>query len=115
MEDDALIAQAQAWLAEDPDPDTREELARLIDDGNHAELAARFAGHPPVRHRRPPRRTRRRPLRMNRSVVIRAAAGLAAYLKKQGTPTGTTRPASSSSATTPATSRGPSPRTPPPS
>ncbi len=44
MEDDALIAQAQAWLAEDPDPDTREELARLIDAHDLPELTARFSG-----------------------------------------------------------------------
>ncbi|KOV27318.1 hypothetical protein ADK58_13275, partial [Streptomyces sp. XY152] len=44
MQDHALIAQAQAWLAEDPAPDTREKLARLIDTGAHAEIAARFSG-----------------------------------------------------------------------
>ncbi|MFJ9857841.1 phospho-sugar mutase [Streptomyces albogriseolus] len=88
MEDDALIAQAQAWLAEDPDPDTREELARLIDDGNHAELAARFAGTLQFGTAGLRGELGAGPLRMNRSVVIRAAAGLAAYLKKQGTPHG---------------------------
>ncbi|MFE7905450.1 phospho-sugar mutase [Streptomyces albogriseolus] len=88
MEDDALIAQAQAWLAEDPDPDTREELARLIDDGNHAELAARFAGTLQFGTAGLRGELGGGPLRMNRSVVIRAAAGLAAYLKKQGTPHG---------------------------
>ncbi|GHG13052.1 phosphomannomutase [Streptomyces albogriseolus] len=88
MEDDALIAQAQAWLAEDPDPDTREELVRLIDDGNHAELAARFAGTLQFGTAGLRGELGAGPLRMNRSVVIRAAAGLAAYLKKQGTPHG---------------------------
>ncbi|MGM7446864.1 phospho-sugar mutase, partial [Streptomyces tunisiensis] len=88
MEDDALIAQAQAWLAEDPDPDTREELARLIEDGNHAELTARFAGTLQFGTAGLRGELGAGPLRMNRSVVIRAAAGLAAYLKKQGTPHG---------------------------
>ncbi len=88
MEDDALIAQAQAWLAEDPDPDTRDELARLIDSGDHAELAARFAGTLQFGTAGLRGELGAGPLRMNRSVVIRAAAGLAAYLKKQGTPHG---------------------------
>ncbi|MFE0426496.1 hypothetical protein ACFW15_29725, partial [Streptomyces sp. NPDC058953] len=44
-----LIERAERWLAEDPDPDTRDELAKLIDGASAggepaAELAARFAG-----------------------------------------------------------------------
>jgi phosphomannomutase len=81
---DELIAQAQAWLTEDPDPDTRTELARLIDAGDHAELAARFAGTLQFGTAGLRGELGAGPLRMNRTVVIRAAAGLAAYLKKQG-------------------------------
>ncbi|MFI2505603.1 phospho-sugar mutase [Streptomyces sp. NPDC018972] len=84
MQDDALIAQAQAWLAEDPDPDTREELARLIDAGDHAEIAARFGGTLQFGTAGLRGELGAGPMRMNRSVVIRAAAGLAAYLKKHG-------------------------------
>lgn len=84
MQDDALIAQAQAWLAEDTDPDTREELARLIDAGDHAELTARFSGTLQFGTAGLRGELGAGPMRMNRSVVIRAAAGLAAYLKKQG-------------------------------
>ncbi len=87
MQHDALIAQAQAWLAEDPDPDTREELARLIDAGDHAELAARFAGTLQFGTAGLRGELGAGPMRMNRSVVIRAAAGLAAYLRKHS-PTG---------------------------
>ncbi|WP_442738286.1 phospho-sugar mutase [Streptomyces pseudogriseolus] len=89
MEHDALTAQAQAWLAEDPDPDTRDELARLIASGDHAELIARFAGTLQFGTAGLRGELGAGPLRMNRSVVIRAAAGLAAYLTKQGTPHGT--------------------------
>ncbi|MFI2423787.1 phospho-sugar mutase [Streptomyces sp. NPDC018955] len=84
VQDDALIAQAQAWLAEDPDPDTREELARLIDTGDHTEIAARFSGTLQFGTAGLRGELGAGPMRMNRSVVIRAAAGLAAYLKKHG-------------------------------
>ncbi|GAA3031763.1 phospho-sugar mutase [Streptomyces glomeratus] len=81
---DELIARAQAWLAEDPDAETREELAKLIDAGDHAELAARFAGTLQFGTAGLRGELGAGPMRMNRSVVIRAAAGLAAYLKSQG-------------------------------
>lgn len=81
---DELIARAQAWLAEDPDAETREELAKLIDAGDHAELAARFGGTLQFGTAGLRGELGAGPLRMNRSVVIRAAAGLAAYLKAKG-------------------------------
>lgn len=78
-----LIRQARAWLAEDPDPETREELSALIEAEDTAALADRFGGMlqfgtAGLRGELGPG-----PLRMNRAVVIRAAAGLAAYLRKQ--------------------------------
>ncbi|MFD8230390.1 phospho-sugar mutase [Streptomyces sp. NPDC059696] len=81
---DELIAQAQAWLTEDPDPDTRAELARLIEAKDETELAARFSGTLQFGTAGLRGELGAGPMRMNRSVVIRAAAGLAAYLKKQG-------------------------------
>ncbi|GAA2398617.1 phospho-sugar mutase [Streptomyces coeruleofuscus] len=81
---DELIAQAQAWLTEDPDPETRTELARLIDAKDHTELAARFSGTLQFGTAGLRGELGAGPMRMNSSVVIRAAAGLAAYLKKQG-------------------------------
>ncbi|MFJ7901250.1 phospho-sugar mutase [Streptomyces sp. NPDC096198] len=81
---DELIARAQAWLAEDPDAETREELAKLIDAGDHAELAARFGGTLQFGTAGLRGELGAGPMRMNRSVVIRAAAGLAAYLKARG-------------------------------
>ncbi|MBZ6289475.1 phospho-sugar mutase [Streptomyces olivaceus] len=81
---DDLLARAKAWLAEDPDPDTRAELAALIDAEDHAALTARFAGTLQFGTAGLRGELGAGPMRMNRSVVVRAAAGLAAYLKKQG-------------------------------
>ncbi|AVH56860.1 MULTISPECIES: phospho-sugar mutase [Streptomyces] len=81
---DELIARAKAWLAEDPDADTREELAQLIDAEDVHELAARFSGTLQFGTAGLRGELGAGPMRMNRSVVIRAAAGLAAYLKAKG-------------------------------
>ena len=81
---DELIARAKAWLAEDPDAETREELAKLIDAEDTAELAARFSGTLQFGTAGLRGELGAGPMRMNRSVVIRAAAGLAAYLKAKG-------------------------------
>ncbi|MEU5251432.1 phospho-sugar mutase [Streptomyces longwoodensis] len=87
MHDD-LMARARAWLAEDPDPETRDELAALLASGDTAGLAARFAGTLQFGTAGLRGELGAGPMRMNRSVVIRAAAGLAAYLKANGTPHG---------------------------
>ncbi|GHE13020.1 phospho-sugar mutase [Streptomyces alanosinicus] len=79
-----LIARADAWLAEDPDPETRDELAKLIEAGDTAELSDRFSGTLQFGTAGLRGELGAGPMRMNRSVVIRAAAGLAAYLKKNG-------------------------------
>ncbi|MEU2424564.1 phospho-sugar mutase [Streptomyces sp. NPDC007851] len=88
MQDD-LTARARTWLAEDPDPDTRDELAKLIDAGATEELEARFSGTLQFGTAGLRGELGAGPMRMNRAVVIRAAAGLAAYLTKQGQGTGT--------------------------
>ncbi|MFI9013438.1 phospho-sugar mutase [Streptomyces griseus] len=79
-----LIAQARTWLAEDPDPETRAELGAIVEAGDTQELAARFAGTLQFGTAGLRGELGAGPMRMNRSVVIRAAAGLAAYLKAQG-------------------------------
>ncbi|MEU4655224.1 phospho-sugar mutase [Streptomyces sp. NPDC023723] len=79
-----VIAAARAWLAEDPDPETRAELAGIIDKEDVAELTARFAGTLQFGTAGLRGELGAGPMRMNRAVVIRAAAGLAAYLRKQG-------------------------------
>ncbi|MFF3212195.1 phospho-sugar mutase [Streptomyces sp. NPDC002886] len=81
---DDLIARAQAWLAEDPDPETADELAKLIEAGDTTELADRFSGMLQFGTAGLRGELGAGPMRMNRNVVIRAAAGLAAYLKAQG-------------------------------
>ncbi|WP_030387596.1 phospho-sugar mutase [Streptomyces sp. NRRL S-241] len=81
---DDLITRAQAWLAEDPDPETAAELAALIESADTAELADRFSGTLQFGTAGLRGEIGAGPMRMNRGVVIRAAAGLAAYLKAQG-------------------------------
>ncbi|WP_407550222.1 phospho-sugar mutase [Streptomyces sp. Pv4-95] len=79
-----LTNRARAWLAEDPDPETREELSGLIAAKDLEELAARFAGTLQFGTAGLRGELGAGPMRMNRAVVIRAAAGLAAYLKGKG-------------------------------
>ncbi|MFJ6778223.1 phospho-sugar mutase [Streptomyces yangpuensis] len=84
QEQDDLITRARAWLAEDPDPETAAELSALIEAGDTAELADRFSGTLQFGTAGLRGEIGAGPMRMNRGVVIRAAAGLAAYLKAQG-------------------------------
>ena len=75
-----LIRTATAWLAEDPDPETRAELSSLLDDGDLAAIADRFAGRLEFGTAGLRGPLGAGPNRMNRAVVRRAAAGLASYL-----------------------------------
>jgi phosphomannomutase len=71
---------ARAWLAEDPDPDTRAELQGLLDAGDTEGLSDRFGASLEFGTAGLRGAMGSGPNRMNRVVVIRAAAGLAAYL-----------------------------------
>ena len=79
-----LIERARAWAAEDPDPTTRAELESLLEQGETAELADRFDGTLEFGTAGLRGELGAGSNRMNRVVVTRAAAGLAAYLKDQG-------------------------------
>jgi phosphomannomutase len=88
---DALIAQARAWIADDPDETTRAELEGVLaaveagDATALADLADRFDGTLEFGTAGLRGAVGAGPNRMNRAVVSRAAAGLAAYLLDSGT------------------------------
>ena len=83
---DVLRNAAQAWIHDDPDPVTTRELKELLEEDAagasdaREELEDRFQG--PLEFGTAGLRGRigAGPFRMNRAVVIRAAAGLAHYL-----------------------------------
>jgi phosphomannomutase len=86
MAEDAR-ALAQQWLAADPDPDTRAELAALM-AGDSAELAERFSGRLTFGTAGLRGRLGAGPLAMNRVLVRMAASALADVLIDRGEVTG---------------------------
>ncbi|MEO5711538.1 MAG: phospho-sugar mutase [Nocardioidaceae bacterium] len=84
-----LTDRAAAWAAEDPDDRTRAELEALVaaaetDANAAADLADRFDGRLEFGTAGLRGALGAGSNRMNRSVVIRAAAGLATYLRGEG-------------------------------
>ncbi|GLY89273.1 phospho-sugar mutase [Actinoallomurus iriomotensis] len=71
-------ARAEAWLGQDPDPETRAELRALLDDP--AALADRFGAKLEFGTAGLRGELGAGPNRMNRVTVMRAAAGLASVL-----------------------------------
>ena len=76
----ALRGEVEAWIADDPDPETRAELRGLLDAGDWVALEERFAG--PLTFGTAGLRGELGggPSRMNLATVARAAAGLARQL-----------------------------------
>ena len=80
----ALVAEVMAWIADDPDPVTASQLQTLLDNEDEATLRTYFSGFlqfgtAGLRGPNGPG-----PSSMNRAVVGRAAAGIAAYMKARG-------------------------------
>ncbi|MEV0268914.1 phospho-sugar mutase [Hamadaea sp. NPDC050747] len=82
---ESLLASVRAWIDDDPDPADRDELSALLDAGNTAELADRFAG--PLTFGTAGLRgpLRAGPNGMNLAVVRQAAAGLVSWLRANDT------------------------------
>ena len=75
-----LAARARAWRDADPDPETRAELDQLLRSGDPAALAQRFEGSLAFGTAGIRAGMGAGPMRMNRLVVGRVAAGLARYI-----------------------------------
>jgi phosphomannomutase len=78
--DSGLAAQAAAWREADPDPETREEFGRLLKESDTAALAERFEGSLAFGTAGIRAALGAGPMRMNRLVTGRVAAGLARYI-----------------------------------
>jgi len=76
----SLLEQAKAWLAQDPDPVTRAQLAALIDSGNEDELQKAFVPRITFGTAGLRGELGAGAARMNRVLVAQAARGLADYL-----------------------------------
>src|SRR5580693_2358146 len=79
-ESSSLAARASAWRDVDPDPQTRAELDQLLASGDTAALAERFDGSLAFGTAGIRAEIGAGPMRMNRLVVGRVAAGLARYI-----------------------------------
>ena len=82
--DHALVAEVKAWIEDDPDPVTASHLQKLLDTGDESTLRTFFSGFlqfgtAGLRGPNGPG-----PSCMNRAVVGRTAAGIAAYMRARG-------------------------------
>lgn len=84
MLDQKFIDEVHAWIADDPDPKTAEQLESYLASGNEEALAQCFSGFltfgtAGLRGALGPG-----PSHINRAVVGRTAAGLAIFMKRRG-------------------------------
>lgn len=77
------LQRAQAWLRQDPDPETRAALQALFDAGDTAQIEQEFSGDIAFGTAGLRGELGLGPRRMNRVVVVRAAAGLGQWLLAQ--------------------------------
>ena len=79
-----LRAEVEEWIALDPDPKTAAQLHSWLDSENAEELNSAFSGFLQFGTAGLRGPIGPGPSRMNRAVVARAAAGIAAYMKERG-------------------------------
>ena len=79
----SLIQQVQSWIADDPDPVTAATLQSWLDSNNETEIRLSFNGFLQFGTAGLRGPIRPGPSGMNRAVVGRAAAGIAAYMKQR--------------------------------
>jgi phosphomannomutase len=83
MDLEQAIAQARAWIACDPDPDTRRELQGYVDARDEAALLELMSGSLGFGTAGLRAIVGPGPMRMNRAVIRRTTAGVARHLKAQ--------------------------------
>jgi len=81
--DQSLVAEVQAWIADDPDPITASQLQQWLDTNNEGELRTSFNGFLQFGTAGLRGPNRPGPSGMNRAVVGRTAAGIVAYMKER--------------------------------
>ena len=81
--DQSLVAEVQAWIADDPDPITASQLQQWLDTDNEVELRTSFNGFLQFGTAGLRGPNRPGPSGMNRAVVGRTAAGIVAYMKER--------------------------------
>lgn len=82
--DAALRTEVEEWIADDPDPKTASELQRLLDSDDETTLRKYFNGFLQFGTAGLRGPVAPGPSCMNRAVVGRTAAGIAAYMKSHG-------------------------------
>jgi len=82
--DASLKAEVEAWIADDPDPRTAAQLQRALDAGDEVTLKKYFNGFLQFGTAGLRGPVGPGPSCMNRAVVGRASAGIAAYMKSHG-------------------------------
>jgi len=81
---DALRTEVLEWIANDPDPESVATLRKWLADSNEVELLKSFSGFLEFGTAGLRGPVRPGPSGMNRAVVSRTAAGIAAFMKSHG-------------------------------